>query len=374
SIPLVFRILFPRLTGRMRRHVGRIVHPPRPTRLKLERNPECQPGPSPDCQGFSLEEMTDQAERLLRDIGLTERFAPLVFILGHGSYSLNNPHKSAYDCGACGGSPGAPNGRAAAQILNDDRVRQALNRRGIRIPESTWAVGGLHNTCDDSVALFDLDRIPESHREEFERVRSELDEACDRNAHERCRRFMSAPLTMTPAEARRHVEGRSEDLAQTRPELGHATNAVCHVGRRDRIRGLFCDRRIFLTSYDPTQEDAQGTILARVMAAVFPVCGGINLEYFFSHVDPPGYGCSTKLPHNITALLGVMDGAMSDLRTGLPWQMTEIHEPVRLLIICETTPDVMFQILANNPLGKAMTENGWVHLMLQSPHSNDLLV
>ncbi|HXD86457.1 MAG TPA: DUF2309 domain-containing protein [Urbifossiella sp.] len=372
SVPLVFRILFPRLTGRMRKHVGRIVHPPRPTRLKLERNPECQPGPSPDCQGFSLEEMTDQAERLLRDIGLTERFAPLVFILGHGSYSLNNPHKSAYDCGACGGSPGAPNGRAAAQILNDDRVRQALNRRGIRIPESTWAVGGLHNTCDDSVALFDLDRIPESHREEFERVRSELDEACDRNAHERCRRFMSAPLTMTPAEARRHVEGRSEDLAQTRPELGHATNAVCHVGRRVRIRGLFCDRRIFLTSYDPTQDDPQGTILARVMAAVFPVCGGINLEYYFSHVDPPGYGCSTKLPHNITALLGVMDGAMSDLRTGLPWQMTEIHEPVRLLIICETTPDVMQRVLANDPMGMTLTENGWVKLAVQSPETNEL--
>ena len=25
-----------------------------------------------------------------------------------------------------------------------------------------------------------------------------------------------------------------------------------------------------------------------------------------------------------------MDGAQSDLRTGLPWQMVEIHEPVRL--------------------------------------------
>ena len=105
------------------------------------------------------------------------------------------------------------------------------------------------------------------------------------------------------------------------------------VGRRERTRGLYLDRRAFLTSYDPTQDDADGTILARTMAAIFPVCGGISLEYYFSHVDNSGYGCGTKLPHNITSLLGVMDGAASDLRTGLPWQMVEIHEPVRLLFV-----------------------------------------
>ena len=35
----------------------------------------------------------------------------------------------------------------------------------------------------------------------------------------------------------------------------------------------------------------------------------------------------------IAGLLGVMDGAQSDLRTGLPWQMVEIHEPTRLAIV-----------------------------------------
>jgi uncharacterized protein YbcC (UPF0753/DUF2309 family) len=110
------------------------------------------------------------------------------------------------------------------------------------------------------------------------------------------------------------------------------------------------------------------------MAAVFPVCGGINLEYFFSHIDPAGYGCGTKLPHNITSLLGVMDGAASDLRTGLPWQMTEIHEPVRLVVVCETTPAVMRKVLAGNPTGRALVENGWVVLAAQSPDSNDLLL
>jgi hypothetical protein len=81
------------------------------------------------------------------------------------------------------------------------------------------------------------------------------------------------------------------------------------------------------------------TILARILGAVVPVCSGINLEYYFSYVDSPGWGSGSKLPHNITGLLGVMDGAMSDLRTGLPWQMVEIHEPVRLLFVIETTAE-----------------------------------
>ena len=101
-----------------------------------------------------------------------------------------------------------------------------------------------------------------------------------------------------------------------------------------RTRGLFLDRRAFLVSYDPTR-DQDGAILARIMAAVVPVVAGISLEYYFSYVDPTGYGCGTKLPHNVTSLLGVMDGAQSDLRTGLPWQMVEIHEPTRLAMVVE---------------------------------------
>lgn len=374
SIPLVARILFPRLTARIRGRLRRFVQQQPKTRLKLERAPACEPGPRNGHLGFTVDEMAGMAERLLQDVGLVSRFSRLVFTIGHGSNSMNNPHKSAYDCGACGGGAGGANGRAAAQALNDPRVRDALARRGIAIPAATWFVGGLHNTCDDSVTLFDLDRVPETHREDFERARREIDLTCMRNAHERCRRFMSAPLTLSFEEAKQHVEGRSEDMAQTRPELGHATNAVCYVGRRERTRGLFLDRRAFLASYDPTRDNAAGDTLARTLAAVFPVCGGINLEYFFSHIDPPGYGCGTKLPHNITSLLGVMDGASSDLRTGLPWQMTEIHEPVRLTVVCETTPEIINRILANNPLGKTMTENGWVQLALQSPDTNAILL
>jgi uncharacterized protein YbcC (UPF0753/DUF2309 family) len=133
------------------------------------------------------------------------------------------------------------------------------------------------------------------------------------------------------------------------------------IGRRQRTRGLFLDRRAFLVSYDSTR-DHDGAILARIMAAVVPVVAGISLEYYFSYVDPTGYGCGTKLPHNVTSLLGVMDGAQSDLRTGLPWQMVEIHEPARLAIIVEGTADRVRRVVQANPAIDRLVRNRWIWL------------
>ncbi len=369
SIPLVARVLFPRLTARIRKLFGGLVQPPIVTELQLERT-DPVPGPEGNQVGFSVEEMAVIGERVLRDLGLTSGFARLVFFLGHGSNSLNNPHNSAYNCGACSGTAGAPNARAIARILNDPRVRDLLARRGLAIPPETAFIGGYHNTCNDSVTFFDLDHLPKAYREEFEAVREILERTCERNAHERCRRFQSAPLDLSLSEARRHVEERAEDLSQSRPECGHATNALCIVGRRSRTRGLFLDRRAFLNSYDATQDDNNHSILTRILQAAVPVCAGINLEYYFSYVDNAGWGCGTKLPHNVASLLGVMNGAAGDLRPGLPWQMVEIHEPVRLLFLIETTPEAMLQILERNPPIGTLFRNGWVQLATLDPHSS----
>jgi uncharacterized protein YbcC (UPF0753/DUF2309 family) len=373
TIPLVARTLFPRLTARLRKSLLRIVLEPPLTRLQLERlDPE--PGLEDHGIGFTLDEMTDIAEKVLREIGLTTRFSRLVVILGHGSTSMNNPHESAHDCGACGGSRGGPNARALAQIFNDPRVRERLAGRGLTIPSETRFIGGMHNTSSDEVTFFDRDLIPGYHRQEFEGVRSIIDHACERNAHERCRRFLSAPLTLSFAGARQHVEARAEDLAQVRPEWGHATNAITIVGRREWTRGLFLDRRAFLTSYDPAQDDAERSVLARILSAVFPVCSGISLEYYFSYVDNSGWGCGTKLPHNITSLVGVMDGYQSDLRTGLPWQMVEVHEPVRPLFVIETTREAMFAIMGRDVGIRRLCAHGWVTLALIDPGSREISI
>lgn len=367
TIPLIARTLSPRLTASLRNRFARFIRPPR-TRLSLERTATAPEAPSD--LGYTLAEMTDIAERQLRDIGLVQKFARLVFIIGHGSRSMNNPHSSAYDCGACGGSAGGANARALAEMLNDSRVREVLTRRGLVIPENTWFLGALHNTCDDTLEVFDEDRLPGTHLADLVYARTAIEQALAGNAHERCRRFQSAPLTLTFAGAREHVENRAEDLAQVRPELGHATNAMVVVGRRQRTRGLFLDRRAFLVSYDPTNDDSEATILARVLAAVVPVCAGINLEYYFCRVDSPGWGCGTKLPHNITSLVGVMDGSASDLRTGLPWQMVEVHEPMRLLIVVESTPEALLNLMSRDSTLDRLVRNRWVRLATLDPHSS----
>ncbi len=369
SIPLVFGVLFPRLTARVRKLFASFVQPPPITRQLIERS-EPTPGPQNGHLGYSIDEMVNIAARVLQDMGLTARFARLVVVMGHGSSSLNNPHESAYDCGACGGGRGGPNSRALAGLLNDPRVRERLAQRGLVVPRTTVVVGAYHNTCDDSVRYYDLDRLPSSHHGDFETAKQIIEEACRRNAHERCRRFESAELSLSEEAALRHVQARAADLSQVRPECGHATNAICFVGRRALTKGLFLDRRAFLTSYDPAQDDANHTILERILQAVIPVCAGINLEYYFCYVDPSGYGCGSKLPHNLSCLLGVMDGAASDLRSGLPWQMVEIHEPVRLLFVIEAAPAAIVEILERNPGLSRLVYNEWVQLAVIDPDSS----
>ncbi len=366
-VPLVLRVLFPwsrRGLSRLQRARSRGA----PARLRLDR----VSGSPPLGQrfGFTVEEMADIVWGQLRPLGILDRIAPLVIVLGHGSSSLNNPHESAHDCGACGGGRGGPNARAFAQMANDPRVRARLAELGLSLGQETWFVGGQRNSANSDVELYDTDLVPDALLPLLQHARATLEVARRREAHERCRRFEAAPPSWLPDQASLlHVQTRAVDLAQPRPEYGHATNAVCVIGRRTRTRGLFFDRRAFLVSYDPVR-DADGADLARLLAAVVPVVAGISLEYLFGYVDPTGYGCGTKLPHNVTGLIGVMDGAQSDLRAGLPWQMLEIHEPVRLVIAVETSPQRLLRILEQDSQLRRLVQGRWIFLAALDPAAN----
>src|SRR5262249_13081960 len=65
-VPLIARTLFPRLPAQLRHFFGRIVLEPPRTRLHLERT-EPTAGPEPGQIGYTLEEMVNIAERVLRD-------------------------------------------------------------------------------------------------------------------------------------------------------------------------------------------------------------------------------------------------------------------------------------------------------------------
>ncbi|MBK8251221.1 MAG: DUF2309 domain-containing protein [Polyangiaceae bacterium] len=369
AVPMALRVLFPRWSARVSKLYSSLVVPAPRTRLEVDPTPHHHDERM--LLGMPESERIDRVAGFLENIGLTHSFSPLVVVLGHGSNSLNNPHESAHDCGACGGRHGGPNARLFAHLANEKPVREGLAKRGLTIPDETWFIGGEHDTCTDAVFFWDTEEIPDSHKALFDKAVRTLDEARAHAAHERCRRFDFAPWGMTPERALREVERRAAAFDEPRPEYGHATNAYAVVGRRSRTRGLFLDRRPFLISYNPLS-DPKGDILTRTLAAVGPVCAGINLEYYFSSVDNEHYGCGTKLPHNITAGLGVMNGAGSDLRTGLPWQMVEIHEPLRLLMIIEQTKEALLSVLHRVPAVKLMVEKQWIRLAALEPTRGEI--
>ncbi len=316
--------------------------------------------------GYTLDEMADRVASVLRTTGLTSGFAPLVYVFGHGASSTNNPHFAAYDCGACSGRAGSVNSRAYCRMANDPAVRERLAQRGITIPDTTRFIPGLRDTTRDEIACYDLEGLTERQRSAHDQMLRDLERASERNAQERARRFEALDLGADGAAARDHARKRSASLFEPRPELNHATNAMAIVAPRAFTDHVFLDRRAFLNSYDPAQ-DPEGHALQTILGAAAPVCGGINLEYYFSRVDNQRLGAGTKLPHNVMGLIGVANGIDGDLRPGLPSQMIEVHDPLRLLMVVVQSCAVVERVLDRAPATRAWFDREWIHLVVIDP-------
>lgn len=369
---LFSRVLFPRVTGNSAQqweaqHEGVVTTDVEINNHNIDVDIEGKQ------RGYTDEEQVSIVAGFLNKISLTTGFSPLVVLLGHGSSSENNPHFSAYGCGACSGRNSGPNGRVFAAMANRIEVREQLRHQGIHIPSDTWFVGAEHNTCTDRVTLFDRHHVPSHITPKLDALYLDLQQSGENHAKERCRKFMAAPLGLSPAAAYQHVLARALDISQPRPELGHATVAAAIVGRRALSSELFLDRRAFLISYDP-DTDHDGAVLEETLLLTTPVGAGIALEYYFSSIDPYHYGSGSKVTHNIVGLFAVMDGAYSDLRTGLPKQMIEVHEAMRLQVVVEATPERLASIMARQPLLQRLIDNEWLVLMSIDPTSGDIQI
>ncbi len=300
------------------------------------------------------------AETVLRAMSLTENFARVVLLAGHGATVKNNPHASALNCGACGGYSGEVNARLLASLLNESDVRGALADTGIVIPEDTFFVAGLHDTTTDEVMLYDVDDAPRDLAPDLKAVREWLSLAGRITRGERALRL---PL----AESGEELTQRSRDWSQVRPEWALAGCNAFIAAPRSRTAGKSLEGRAFLHDYS-WQDDNGFGVLELIMTAPVVVASWISLQYYGSSVAPEAFGAGNKLLHNVTGGIGVVEGNGGVLRPGLPWQSVHdgeklVHDPLRLTVLIEAPLEAMTAVLRKHDGVRDLFDNGWLHLL-----------
>lgn len=308
---------------------------------------------------LSTAQRIDKAETVLRAMSLTGDFARLVIFTGHAARVVNNPHASALQCGACGGYAGDVNARLLAGLLNDPDVRAGLAQRGLVIPDETLFLGALHDTTSDDVTIYADDTNAAAHREDIRRATAWFAQAGRLARSERAMRLPRA----------NHLKGleyRGRDWSEVRPEWGLAGCQAFIAAPRARTAGRHLSGRAFLHDYDWRADDGFG-VLELILTAPVVVASWISLQYYGSTVAPDVFGAGNKLLHNVSGGIGVFEGNVGILRTGLPRQSVHdghnyAHEPLRLTVMVEAPREAIGRVLEIHPDVRTLFDNRWMHL------------
>lgn len=314
-----------------------------------------------DLSNIPLTNQIEMAANALRLIGIKDRLAELVLIIGHGSSSTNNPHASGLDCGACGGHSGKINALTAAQILNDPDVRVGLNTKGIIVPSNTLFAAGLHDTTTDNIEIFSPATITERQEELINEARRSFSEASIINRTERSMRFDEVGPDRSE-----ELQNRAKDWSQVRPEWGLSGCSSFIVGDREITKNVDLEGRTFLHNYDSSKDEHLST-LETIITAPMVVTSWINLQYYASVTDNKNFGAGNKTLHNVTGGIGVIEGSGGDLKTGLPLQSIHDgeklqHLPNRLNVFIQAPIDAINTILEKHSNVQDLFDNQWISL------------
>jgi len=316
-----------------------------------------------DVTTIPLEDRVKMAHGALTAMGLVKQFAPLVLITGHGSTSVNNPHASGLDCGACGGNSGEINAITAQLILNDKNVREALKKDNIVIPNDTFFVACAHDTTTDTISILRESDLPESHTDRLSVIKESI-----HLASQAARKSRAPRLGIPDALAETFIMKRANDWSQVRPEWGLAGCSSFIIAPRSRTKGMDLEGKAFLHSYN-WQSDEEFKLLETIMTAPMIVTSWINLQYYASTVDNKRLGAGNKTLHNVTAKLGVIEGSKGDLRIGLPYQSIHDgknyqHQPLRLNVVIEAPKEAVGDIITKHSNLTELCDNNWITIMI----------
>lgn len=317
------------------------------------------PEPRPMFEGVDAAAKAATAAAVLKAMSLTTNLAPLVVLLGHGAEMTNNPHKSAYQCGACGGHDGEVSARLLAQLLNDPEARAGLPAHGVSLPEDTFFLAGQHDTTADAIHLYE-DMPPGTHAAAVAAARALFARAGALARMERAARL--------PGATGATIAARAANWAEIRPEWGLAGCAAFIAAPRPVTARADLAGRAFLHNYD-WQADAGFGTLELILTAPVVVASWISLQYYGSSVSPDQFGGGNKLLHNVVGGLGVVEGNGGMLRAGLPWQTVHdgeqlMHEPLRLSVMVEAPRDAILAVLEKHEGVRTLFDKGWLHLFV----------
>ncbi|MGO1758234.1 DUF2309 domain-containing protein [Mammaliicoccus vitulinus] len=369
SLQTISRSFAPKSTGWLINQFNQKVLKKPETKLSIDRS---QNDHNELPIGFTKQEKIIYVREALKLMNLTEQFASLVVICGHGSHSANNPYASSLDCGACGGSASGFNAKVLATLCNLPEVRAGLIKENIIIPEETVFIAAEHCTTVDDLQWVYVPELTDQATASFEKLKNVLP-TVSRHAN-RLRLEHIPGMSRSKSNSRTKADRLSSDWSEIRPEWGLARNAAFIIGQRALTEQSQLDGRAFLHNYDWTK-DLNGEILNTIMSGPATVAQWINLQYYASTVAPHYYGSGNKITQTVTGGIGVMQGNGSDLLTGLPWQSVMksdeeyYHAPIRLLVVIQAPNIYIENLLNQNKTFRTKVENDW--LLLSSIDEKD---
>lgn len=317
-----------------------------------------KPAPAPQVVGgLDAKTKADTAATILKLMSMTKGHGDMVLLVGHGGQVTNNPHESAYHCGACGGYTGEVSARLLATLLNDPDTRAGLPERGVEVPENTVFVAALHDTTTDEITIYD-DGLPPGQSDDIRRIKGWLAQA---GRIARAERAIALPGATEST-----VADRALNWAEVRPEWGLAGCAAFIAAPRAATQGKDLGGRAFLHSYD-WEADENFATLELIITAPVVVASWISLQYYGSSVMPDVFGGGNKLIHNVVGGIGVIEGNSGRLRPGLPWQAVHdshalMHQPLRLSVMIEAPREAIIGVLDRHPDVRNLFDNCWLHL------------